>query len=281
MNTETADDQKSRSNRDFFPIESGQAPHDKRTRGVIRSAHLEWLAEPGAPVDANLFSPNHIPITERRIMYTRFIKWGGIAGIAYPIMQLIAQGLIQVGGAEPAFTASSQEILEFFQNRDATLFTIGGYLSALSLVVFLWFLGALWRELRLAEGDPGWLSMIAIGAGLVTASAFNVGGWSLAIFRLNEGLDPQIAQLLFDEGNFNFANTWVSLGGMLLAAGIVFREAGTYPRWLGGGSILLAIGLILARALWTSQIAFLPYVLFWVWMIALGVYLLRHPKKLV
>ena len=134
----------------------------------------------------------------------------------------------------------------------------------------------LWRELRTAEGDSGWISVIVIGSGLVAASALNVGGWSLALFRINEGLDPKIAQLLFDEGNFNFANTWVSLGSMLLAAGIVFRGAGTYPKWLGGGSILLAVGLILARALWTSQIAFLPYVLFWVWMIAFGIYLLRH-----
>ena len=46
-------------------------------------------------------------------MTTRLIKWGAIAAIAYPIMQLTAQGLIQVGGPEPAFTASAQEILEF------------------------------------------------------------------------------------------------------------------------------------------------------------------------
>lgn len=176
-------------------------------------------------------------------MTARLIKWGAIAAIVYPIMQLIAQGLIQVGGREPVFTASAQEILEFFKNRDTTLFSIGGYLSALSVIAFLWFLGALWRELRAAEGDSGWISVIAIGSGLVAAPALNVGDWSLALFRINEGLDPQIAQLLFDEGNFNFANTWISLGSMLLAAGIVFREAGTYPKWLGGGKHLAGGGV--------------------------------------
>ena len=97
-------------------------------------------------------------------MTTRFIKLGAVAAIAYPIMQLTAQGLIQVGGREPAFTASAQDILEFFQNRDTTLSTIGGYISALSVIAFLWFLGALWRELRAAEGDSGWISVIAIGS---------------------------------------------------------------------------------------------------------------------
>lgn len=212
-------------------------------------------------------------------MSTRFIKWGAIAGIAYPILQLAAQGLIQIGGAEPSFTASPQEILEFFQARNTTLFTIGGLLSTVSLVAFLWFLGALWRELRLAEGSPGWISVIALGSGLLAASTLNTGGWEIAILRISEGLDPRIAQILFDEGNLSFANSWVSLGSMLLAAGIVFKEAGSYPRWLGVGSIIIAIGLILARLVWTSQIAFLPYVLFWVWMIATGIYLLRHPKN--
>ena len=114
---------------------------------------------------------------------------------------------------------------------------------------------------------------------MVTAAAFNVGGWGLALFRINEGMDPQVAQMLFDEGNLNFATTWISYGSMLLAAGIVFKEAGTYPKWMGWGSILLAAGLILARGVWTSQIAFLPYVLLWAWMIGFGVYLLRHTNQ--
>ena len=210
-------------------------------------------------------------------MNDRYIKWGAIGAIAYPIIRLISQSLFQTGGREPTFNAPANEILSFFQNRKATLTEIAGYLIALSSIAFLWFVGALWRELRKAEGDSGWISFIAAGSGLVTAAAFNVGGWNLALFRVGEGLDPQIAQMLFDEGNLNFATTWITTGSMLLAAGIVFRGAGTYPGWLGGGSILLAVGLFLARAVWTSQIAFLPYVLLWVWMIGFGVYLLRHP----
>ena len=70
-------------------------------------------------------------------MSKNYIKWGAIAGIAYPILQLAAQGLIQIGGTEPSFTASPQEILEFFQARNTTLFTIGGLLSTVSLGIIL------------------------------------------------------------------------------------------------------------------------------------------------
>jgi hypothetical protein len=207
-------------------------------------------------------------------------KIGAIAGILFPVLQMTAQGLIQVGGAEPPFTASAPEILGFFQNRNDALFAVGDYISVISLVVFLWFLSALWVKLRNIEGDPGMLSTIALASGLITSAAFlGGGGWSLAMFRIGEGLDPQTARLLFDQGNLNFANAWISLGSLALASGILFRRAASFPGWLSWGSIALAVGLFLARVVWTSQIAFLPYILFWLWMIVLGVRWLRRPGE--
>jgi len=204
-------------------------------------------------------------------------KIGALAAIAFPLLQMASQGLIQVGGMEPAFAAPASEIVAFFEARDPALFAIGGYLSVLSLVAFLWFLGALWDELRAVEEGSGWLSIIAVGSGLVTASALSEsGGWPLAVFRIGEGLDPQVARLLFDEGNLNFANIWISLGSMVLAAGLIFRRSRRFPHWLGWASIALAVGLFLARAVWTSPVAFAPYLLFWLWLIVLGVIMLRR-----
>lgn len=207
-------------------------------------------------------------------------KYGAIAAIAFPILQIVSQGLIQVGGMEPSFAASSSEILQFFESRDPMLFTIGGYISVLSLVAFLWFLGALWDELRTAEGGSGWLSIIAIGSGLVTVSAMlGTGGWELANFRIGDGLDPESARLLFDEGNFTFAQIWVSLASMVLAVGLIARMSNRFPGWLSWSSIVLAIGLLLARLAWTTSAAFGPYVLFWVWMIVLGAIMLRQARR--
>ncbi len=38
--------------------------------------------------------------------------------------------------------------------KDSQLFAMGEYLSALSLIAFLWFLGSLWATLRRAEREP-------------------------------------------------------------------------------------------------------------------------------
>jgi hypothetical protein len=207
-------------------------------------------------------------------------KFGAIAAIAFPVLQMAAQGFFQVGGVEPSFAAPAGEILAFFESRDPVLFTIGGYIFILSLVAFLWFLGALWDELSMAEGGSGWLSLIAVGSGLVVAANLaGPGAWPLAVFRIGEGLDPQIARLLFDQGNLNFANIWVALGSMVLAAGLVMRHSTRFPNWLGWSSLVLAVGLLLARAVWTSAIAFAPYLLFWVWMITLGVIWLRRNRQ--
>lgn len=206
-------------------------------------------------------------------------KWAAIAAIAFPLLQMASQGFFQAGGMEPSFAAPANEILSFFETRDPALFTIGGYIFILSVVAFLWFLGALWDELSTAEGGSGWLSLIAVGSGLVVAANLTgPGSWPLAVFRIGEGLDPQIARLLFDQGNLNFANIWVALGSMVLAAGLVMRRSTRFPRWLGWSSLVLAVGLLLARAVWTSAIAFAPYLLFWVWMITLGVIWLRRSR---
>ena len=202
---------------------------------------------------------------------------GAVAAIAFPILQMVAQGLVQVGGGEPAFVAPSSEIVDFFERRDATLFAIGSYVSALSTVPFLWFVAVLWVELREAEGGAALLSMVAFASGIVAGVGYlGSGDWALAVLRIEEGLDPQVARLSFDAGNFAFANLWIALGSMVLAAGLVFSRSTIYPRWLGPSSLALAGSLLLARAFWTVSIALLPYVLFWLWMIALGVVLLRR-----
>jgi len=65
---------------------------------------------------------------------------------------------------------------------------------------------------------------------------------------------------------------------MVLAAGLIAVSSDRFPKWMGWSSVVLALGLFLARIVWTTSIAFAPYVLFWVWMIALGVIFLRQTQ---
>jgi len=200
-------------------------------------------------------------------------------GIAFVVLESMGQGLIQMGGAEPAFGAPADEIMAFFLARDETLFNWGGYLSLLSFIALLWFLGALWAAMRRAEGDPALLSMVAFGSGLVGVAALTGGTWAMAVFRIREGLDPQVGRTLYDLGNFAFATSWVFYASLLLAAGVAAILYRTLPRWLGWASIIVAVGLLAGRIIWTSQAAFVPWVLFWLWLIIVSVILIRRAGK--
>lgn len=210
-------------------------------------------------------------------------RWEQIAalgGIAFVVLQVVAQALIQVGGAEPAFDADAAEIMQFFQDRDTRLFGLGDYISTLSVIPFIWFLGALWAALRRAAEEYAWLALAAVALGLLEmAQIVSGGGWTLAVAHIDDGLTPEQAQLLFDQGNLGFANSWVTLAGMLLAVAVISLQAGALPRWNGWLAVITAIGLVIARAFWaTSPIVFGPYVVFWLWLITTSIILTRRAR---
>ena len=207
---------------------------------------------------------------------------GAAAGIVFVVAQVAANNLMeQVGGNEPPFYAEAPEIMDFFMTRDGRLFRLGDYLMTLSVIPFVWWLSVLWARLRRAEGKAGWLSVAALGSGLVSATQLvNGGRWTLAMGRIEEGLNPELARTLFDMGNLNFANIWVSLAGILIAASILSIQTGALPKWLGWAGLVVALGLIIARAFWErSGVVFTPYAFFWLWMIVTSVVLIRRAGR--
>lgn len=157
----------------------------------------------------------------------------GIAGIAAAVGLSMGQGLMQVGGYEPPFDAAAVEIQMFFEARSSSLFAVGSYLQALSLIVFLWFLAGVSALLKEAEGEGPWRANLALVSGVVVVATTILGSWELAVFRADEGLDPQLGRLVFDLGNLSFASAWVALGSVSLASGWVMVSARSVPRWLG------------------------------------------------
>ncbi len=212
---------------------------------------------------------------------TRWRQIGASGGILFVVLQLIAQGMLQAGQAEPAFSAPAEDIVSYFASKSSLLSEASAFVMALSLIAFVWFLGALWATLREAEGDPAWLSLTAVISGVMAiATVYASPGWHLALFRIRDGLDPQIARLLFDSGNLGFANMWVLLASLLLASAAITLRTGALARWTAWAGIVIAVGLLAARAFWASSgIVFMPYVLFWVWLVAVSIGLMRKAAR--
>jgi len=208
----------------------------------------------------------------------RWEQIGAAAGIVFVVAQIAANNLMeQPSASEPPFFAEAPEIVDFFMRLDSSLFRLGDYLMMLAVIPFVWWLSVLWARLRRAEGTAGWLSVATLGFGLVSATLLaSRNGWTLAMDRIDEGLNPELARTLFDMGNSNFANVWVTIAGMLIAASILSIRTGALPKWLGWAGLVVALGLVIARGFLDQSWLSFAYAFFWLWMIATSVVLIRR-----
>jgi hypothetical protein len=199
-----------------------------------------------------------------------------VAGIASFVLLTGSQFMMSAGATEPSFDAPASEIVAYLTGRDPTLQAAGSYLFGLGVVCLAVFVTGTVVLLHGVEPAPRWRSVLALVAGTSVVGAMTNPGADLAAFRIDEGLDPQIARLTFDLGSLSFANGWLTLGTFAAAAGLAVLAAGM-PRWLGWWPVVAGVGLVLARTAVTSDIWLLPYFLFWAWVVAFGVRLLRRP----
>lgn len=82
-----------------------------------------------------------------------------------------------------------------------------------------------------------------------------------------------MARYAFDLGNLSFANGWVATGAVAICAGMIFLTARSLPSWLGWWALLAGVGQVLGRAVWTNDLAFVPFAAFWLWVAVVSVLL--------
>jgi hypothetical protein len=209
------------------------------------------------------------------------LRAAGIAGIAAAVLLFGGQGFILAGGtAEPAFGAPAAEIQRFWETRDTASFSTGSYLMVLGLVALLWFVCGVHTAIR-GHSQHQWLPTVALASGVAAVGASLLDTGQLAVFRASEGLDPQLGRFAFDMGNLAFASVWVALGSFAIAAGWAALSGRSLPGWLGWWAVAAGIGLVAARAVWTSSAWLGPYALFWLWVIMVSVRFLtgRSPSQ--
>lgn len=102
----------------------------------------------------------------------------------------------------------------------------------IAMLLFLPFLGYLYSVLRRAEGEDGWLSATAFGAGLVDIT-IKLGSLAPGFAARAEGLNPQLHQALDKMNSVAFIVTMLPQGVMLAAVAIVALKTRVLPLWLG------------------------------------------------
>jgi hypothetical protein len=112
-------------------------------------------------------------------------------------------------------------------------------LNSIAIVLFLWFLGSLWSNLRAAEGGPARVSAIASAGGIAGAVMVLMG----LVFLASALVAPNQVGVA---GAYVVGAMSIALGGaaftvFFLAAGKVILKTGALPAVVGGLAFLAAV----------------------------------------
>jgi hypothetical protein len=207
----------------------------------------------------------------------RWLRVGGIAGIVFVVLvwAYVLWAPLFVSTPEPPFDGPAKDWLAYAQATRSAGF-IGAPLITVALFAFLLFAVSLSIKLRPRDGGPNVPStLVLLMAGLMIGLFMVEGGVGLAAsFRVAD-LTAASAGLLYGLNNGLFVMTWLAIGGLLAAAGVGGLTSHTLPAWLSWPAPFIGIAFVVAAALPLTFVWFAPYVLFYIWVIAAGVVLIR------
>lgn len=205
-------------------------------------------------------------------------RWAALSGIVFVVLMLVGAAFV---GDVPKGDASAQEIASYLTDSgNHTRNIIGAYLWVLGGLAFLGFVTGLRSVLRRAEGDPGTLSNLVFGAGVVFTAVWSVSAAAIAsVAYAVEFSDARVS-------NPDLVTVLPSLGGLLLLLGggfagilllaatsiLIFRT-GVLPRWLAWLGIVVAVSLVFDVA----YMNILPLV---GWVLVASIAMLRRREEI-
>lgn len=144
------------------------------------------------------------------------------------------------------------------------------------LLLFIPFLGYLFSVLRRAEGEGGWLSATAFGAGLL---ALTIKLGSAAPSYAARGLGEGPLHTALDAMNgVAFVLSMLPLGVLVAAVAILALKTRVLPMWLGWMSAVTAPALLVNGVFLEAE--FVPaFLLFALWMVITSVVLTLHAGR--
>jgi hypothetical protein len=163
-----------------------------------------------------------------------------LSGVAFAILLVASFAVI---GSPPSADDSTQAVVTFYSERESDA-TSSAMLSALSAVLFLFFVGSLATVLEASEGATAGLVAVARTGGAVAAVGILIfAGVAFTLGDAAATLEPAAVQTL---NALNDDLFFPLLGGMVTffaATGLVMVRSQTLPRWLGWAALGIAVVL--------------------------------------
>jgi hypothetical protein len=212
----------------------------------------------------------------------RWERWSAFGALGFVVLSIV---IAMLPGSFPKPSDSQAKIAKFlFDNSKELRWT--AFVGAIATVLLFWWVGAVWRMLRRAEGGSPRLAVVAL-AGIVTAGALLAAGsavmsaTAMAILQGGGGVhDPK---LLFLLQGVLIALAGVGAALFVAACSIVFVRTHVMPAGLGwfGGLVALVLVVGGAGAASTKDVyfyfGFAGLVGLLLWVVITAILMLRAP----
>jgi hypothetical protein len=185
-------------------------------------------------------------------MSNRWNRLGALAGVPFVGLVLAVTFLT---GSTPNSKASGAKVIAFYHTHH-TREAVAAYLFALSVVVGMFFYGALRGHLRQHPAAANLASTGFGGAVLFAAGAALSAGTAATLVDVPTRLSPSAAQALNVVGSdLTYYLFGTGLVVVMLASGIAIVRSGLLPRWLGWAAIVIAVAAVSAVLFWAAFLA--------------------------
>lgn len=172
-------------------------------------------------------------------------RLGAVCGILYVVLILVGNSVYESGNE-----------------------TVGLPMELAGMILFVPFLGYLWSVLRQAEGDGGWLSATAFGAGLmgITIKFASIAP-VLAVNNMEEGTPLYRSMELMNGASFNLS--MFPFAVLAAAVAILTLKTRALPAWIGWIGTVTVPALLVNAMFFYAE--FIPaFLLFLLWVILLS-----------
>jgi hypothetical protein len=173
----------------------------------------------------------------------------------------------------PAIGASGKEIVHWATITNQRQFAIGIYIEHLGFLLLLLFAAWLWTVARDAEGGSGWLSTAGFGAAVlyVGAGLVSNGVWWAVLDGGRHGTSPQTLTTIRDIAQHIYDLSLLLPAAFLILTGYVLFRTRALPRLIGGAAVPIGVSILI------PPIANGMHTFFFLWMVAVSLYLLVRP----
>jgi hypothetical protein len=188
---------------------------------------------------------------------------------------------LAVEGMTPELGSSRNDIVKGLMHGSLPARFGGGYVEALSTIVFLFAALLLARLLRGTTEWTGWLaSAISATAVINVASGVIVGfpAGAAAIYDGHHGASVELVTMVNDLRNFAFFLSVAVLGIFTACVGGAILATRALPRWLGWAGLASGLLCVVAVAVARDGAHNIANLAQMVWWVALGVLALRRRE---